>query len=66
MASGRLCLRGLELLFLDVPADVLWARIEVRGMEEPPMKHSDVVAMHEFMQGQRPDEAECTAFDRVL
>ena len=55
-----------ELLFLDVPADVLWARIEERGMEDPPMKRSDVVEMCEFMQSQRPDEAECRAFDVVL
>jgi len=55
-----------ELLFLDVPADVLWARIEERGMEDPPMKHADVVAMHEFIQSQRPDEAERSAFDKVL
>lgn len=55
-----------ELLFLDVPADVLWARIHERGMENPPMKQSDVVAMHEFMQSQRPDDAECRAFDAVL
>ena len=55
-----------ELLFLDPPADVLWKRIEERGMEDPPMKHADVVAMHEFMQSQRPDEAERSAFDEVL
>ena len=30
------------------------------------MKHADVVAMHEFMQSQRPDEAERSAFDEVL
>lgn len=55
-----------ELLFLDVPADVLWGRIEERGMEDPPMKRSDVVAMYEFMLSQSPDEAECRAFDVVL
>ena len=55
-----------ELLFLDVPAEVLWERIHARGMEDPPMKRSDVVAMHDFMQGQRPDESECRAFDVVL
>lgn len=55
-----------ELLFLDVPAEVLWTRIEERGMEDPPMKHSDVVEMHEFLRGQRPDEAERSAFDEVL
>lgn len=55
-----------ELLFLDEPVDVLWARIDRRGLEDPPMKRSDVVAMHEFIQSQRPDEAERQAFDAVL
>jgi hypothetical protein len=35
-------------------------------MADPPMKHEDVVAMHEFMHGQRPVEAERSAFDEVL
>lgn len=55
-----------ELLFLDVPVDVLWARIEERGMEDPPMKRFDVEAMYEFMREQGPDEAERRAFDAVL
>lgn len=55
-----------ELLYLDVPVDVLWDRIVTRGMEDPPMKREDVVAMYEFVQGQRPDEAERTAFDALL
>ena len=55
-----------ELLHLEVPVDVLWARIEERGMEDPPMQRSDVGAMHEFMQSQSPDDAERRAFDVVL
>lgn len=55
-----------ELLFLGPPADVLWRRIEERGMEDPPIKHADVVAMHEFLQSQRPDDSERNAFDEVL
>jgi predicted kinase len=55
-----------ELIFLDVPADILWARIEERGMEDPPMKRSDVEAMYEFMREQGPNEAEHRAFDAVL
>jgi predicted kinase len=55
-----------ELLFLDPPADVLWTRIGERSMEDPPMEYADVVAMHEFMQSQRPDEAERAALDEVL
>lgn len=55
-----------ELLYLDVPVDVLWARIEERDMEDPPMKRSDVVAWWDLVQCQRPDEAERRAFDAVL
>lgn len=55
-----------ELLFLDVPADVLWTRIEARGMEDPPMTRSYVVELYEFMLGQRPNEAERAAFDEIL
>jgi predicted kinase len=55
-----------ELLFLDVPVDVLWARIAERGMEDPPLNRSDVAAMYEFMRSQSPDDAERHAFDAVL
>ena len=55
-----------ELLFLDVPVDVLWARIEERGMEDPPMTRSDVEAMYELMREQGPDEAERRVFDALL
>ncbi|WP_310525772.1 AAA family ATPase [Nocardioides sp.] len=55
-----------ELLYLDVPVDVLWARIEERAMEDPPMKRTDLVEIDDFVQGQRPDEAEHQAFDVVL
>lgn len=55
-----------ELLFLDVPVDVLWARIEERGMEDPPMTRSDVEAMYALMREQGPAEAERRVFDAVL
>lgn len=55
-----------ELLYLNVPLDVLWTRIKERGMEDPPMTRSDVEAMYDFMQTQLPDEAERRAFDAVL
>jgi predicted kinase len=55
-----------ELLHLDVPEEVLWARIEARGLEDPPMERSDLEAMYDFMQGQRPDETERRAFDVLL
>ena len=55
-----------ELLHLDVTVDTLWARIEQRGAEDPPMTRSDVVAMVEFMRGQSPDENERRVFDAVL
>lgn len=55
-----------ELLHLDVPVDTLWARIQERAAEDPPMKRSDLVEMVEFMQEQSPDENERAAFDAVL
>jgi len=55
-----------ELLYLDAPVEVLWRRIQERGMEDPPMKRSDIVEMYDFVQGQRPDEAERRAFDVIL
>ena len=55
-----------ELLYLDVPVDVLWARIQERGAEDPPMKRSDLVEMYDVVRGQRPDAVERRAFDAVL
>ncbi len=55
-----------ELLFLDPPVDVLWARIVARGAEDPPIRRRDLVEWHDFVQTQRPDEAERRAFDALL
>ena len=55
-----------ELLYLDASVDVLWGRIQERGLEDPPMKRSDIEEMYAFVQGQRPDEAERRAFDVIL
>ena len=55
-----------ELLYLDVPLDVLWNRVQERSMEDPPMQRSDLEAAYNFMQSQAPDEAERQAFDAVL
>jgi predicted kinase len=33
---------SVELVFLDVPADELWRRIQARDMEDPPIKRSEV------------------------
>jgi len=34
-----------ELLYLDVPDDELWRRIQERGMEDPPIHRSDIERM---------------------
>jgi predicted kinase len=45
-----------ELLYLDVPADELWRRIQQRNMEDPPIKRFQVDAW--FRAFQAPDAAE--------
>lgn len=55
-----------ELLYLDVPLDLLWNRIQSRGLEDPPMQHADLADMYAFVQTQRPDDAERRLYDAVL
>lgn len=55
-----------ELLHLDVQVDELWRRIQQRGLEDPPMKRSDLDEMHAFVDAQSPDEAERGRYDSVL
>jgi predicted kinase len=45
-----------ELIYLDVPADELWRRIQVRNMEDPPIQRSDLDGW--FRVFQAPDAAE--------
>jgi hypothetical protein len=45
-----------ELIYLDVPADELWRRIQERDREDPPIQRSDLDAW--FQVFQPPDAAE--------
>lgn len=50
-----------ELLYLDVPADELWRRIQGRNVEDPPIKRSDVDDWFHVFQA--PDAAELRHYD---
>ncbi len=56
---------GVELHYLDVPADELWRRIEARNSEPPwdshPIRRSDLNGW--LRQFQAPDPAELALFD---
>jgi predicted kinase len=57
---------GVELHYLDVPADELWRRMEARNSEPPwdsyPIRRTDLDGwLHVF---QAPDAAELALFDR--
>lgn len=54
---------SVELVYLDVPLDELWRRIQARGMEDPPIKRSDLDTWARTFQP--PDEAEIRLYDRV-
>jgi predicted kinase len=45
-----------ELIYLDVPADELWRRIQERDREDPPIERSDVDAWFHVFQA--PDASE--------
>lgn len=52
---------SVELVYLDVPVDELWRRIEGRGREDPPITRSDLDAWSRAFQP--PDEAETRLYD---
>lgn len=56
---------GVELHYLDVPADELWRRIEARNAEPPwdshPIRHADFDGWLRVFQA--PDAAELALFD---
>jgi hypothetical protein len=56
---------GVELHYLDVPADELWRRIEVRNLEQPwssyPIGRADFDEWRRAFQA--PDAAEMELFD---
>jgi hypothetical protein len=53
---------SVELVYLDVPLGELWRRIQARGMEDPPIKRSDLDTKARTFQP--PDEVEVRLYDR--
>ena len=53
----------VELHYLSVPEDVLFNRIQKRGMEDPPIKREDVSAWWSIFEA--PTEEEKALFDSV-
>ena len=51
----------VELWFLDVTPDELWRRIRARGVEDPPIQHSDVSDWTRVFEP--PDAAELRLYD---
>jgi predicted kinase len=52
---------AVELRYLDVPPDELWARIQARGMEDPPINRSDLDGWFQIFQA--PDEGELRQYN---
>jgi len=55
---------AVELHYLSAPVDVLFERIQRRGMENPPMKKEDVTRA--FDSFQEPSPEEMALFDRSV
>jgi predicted kinase len=51
----------VELRFLDVATDELWRRILERGLEDPPIRRSDLEEWSTRIE--KPDDAEMALFD---
>jgi predicted kinase len=51
----------VELRLLEVPMDELWRRIQVRGLEDPPVQRSDLEQWARTFEP--PDELELALFD---
>jgi predicted kinase len=54
---------SVELCFLNVPLDELWRRIRARGMEDPPIRRSDLEQWFGIFQA--PAEDELRLYDRA-
>jgi predicted kinase len=52
---------ALELLYLDVPDNELWRRIQERGREDPPIRRSDIDEWRQSFEA--PDEQELGQYD---
>ena len=53
----------VELCFLNVPLDELWTRIQARGLEEPPIRRSDLEQW--FRACQEPSQEEMRVYHRA-
>jgi predicted kinase len=51
----------VELLYLDVPDNELWCRIQERGIEDPPIHRSDIEGWRQHFEA--PDEQELGLYD---
>jgi predicted kinase len=54
---------AVELHYLSAPTEILFERIQRRGMEIPPIKHEDILRWAEIIQV--PTEEEMKLFDPV-
>ena len=55
---------AVELHYLNAPPDVLFERIQTRGMESAPMKRDELLKWHAAFQA--PTEEELALFDKPL
>jgi predicted kinase len=55
---------AVELHYLTAPADVLYARIQNRGLENPPIKQDELLRWSEIFQ--EPTTEEMALFDQPL
>ncbi len=50
-----------ELIVLDPPLEILWERVALRGLEDPPMRRDDLEGAYGLFQ--RPDDTEAASYD---
>ena len=55
---------AVELLYLDVPDDELWRRIQERGMEDPPIQRSHIDEWRQHLEAPDEKELACTTSRR--
>lgn len=62
--GARVCGAAVELHYLNTPADVLFDRIQQRGMENPPIERDQLLRWMGIFQAPTPEET--ARFDRVI
>jgi predicted kinase len=62
--GARVLGAGVELHFLDAPPDVLFERVQTRGMESPPIRREDLFRWARLFQV--PTREEMALFDQPL